>query len=319
MKRILSIDGGGIRGIIPAVVLAHLENLARKPISELFDLVVGTSTGGILACALTRAGALRRPLYSAHDLVDLYRERGHDVFNGSVWQRISTLGGVLDEMYDHEGLEGVLHHYLGDSLLCDALAPTMVTAYDIERRQTVFFKSWRDRFERITCVQACRATSAAPTYFEPALVDLDNAERALIDGGVFINSPAVSAYAEALKLFPGEEFQMLSLGTGELTRKIPIEDSRTWGKAGWLMPLLSCMFDGMADAADHQMRLFLGDNYQRLQLTLVGASDDMDDASAENIAALEGLAQQLLEDKTEQIATVGGWFVSSKNSHTSQT
>ena len=308
MKHILSIDGGGIRGIIPAVVLAHLENLTRKPISELFDLVVGTSTGGILACALTRAGALRRPLYTAHDLVDLYRERGHDVFNGSVWQRISTLGGVLDEMYDHEGLEGVLHHYLGDSLLCDALAPTMVTAYDIERRQTIFFKSWRDRFEHISCVQACRATSAAPTYFEPALVDLDNAERALIDGGVFINSPAVSAYAEALKLFPGEEFQMLSLGTGELTRKIPIEDSRTWGKAGWLMPLLSCMFDGMADAADHQMRLFLGDNYQRLQLTLVGANDDMDDASAENVAALENLATKLIKTKQDQLAQIAQWF-----------
>jgi patatin-like phospholipase/acyl hydrolase len=308
MKRILSIDGGGIRGIIPAVVLAHLEQVTRKPISELFDLVVGTSTGGILACALTRAGALRRPLYTAHDLVDLYRERGHDVFNGSVWQRISTLGGVLDEMYDHEGLEGVLHHYLGDSLLCDALTHTMVTAYDIERRQTIFFKSWRERFEHISCVQACRATSAAPTYFEPAIVDLDDAERALIDGGVFINSPAVSAYAEALKLFPGEEFQMLSLGTGELTRKIPIEDSRTWGKAGWLMPLLSCMFDGMADAADHQMRLFLGDNYQRLQLTLEGANDDMDDASAENIAALENLATKLIKTKQDQLAQIAQWF-----------
>ena len=314
MKRILSIDGGGIRGIIPAVVLAHLEQVTRKPISELFDLVVGTSTGGILACALTRAGALRRPLYSAHDLVDLYRERGHDVFNSSTWQRITSLGGVLDELYDHEGLEAVLHHYLGDSLLCDALTHTMVTAYDIERRETVFFKSWRDRFEHISCVQACRATSAAPTYFEPAIVDLDNAERALIDGGVFINSPAVSAYAEALKLFPGEEFQMLSLGTGELTRTIRNEESQTWGKAGWLLPLLSCMFDGMADAADHQMRLFLGDTYQRLQLTLVGANDDMDDASAENIAALESLANQLIEDKAEQISTIKEWLSSTTRS-----
>lgn len=308
MKRILSIDGGGIRGIIPALVLAHLEDTTGKPVADLFDLVVGTSTGGILACALTRAGPLRRPLYSAHDLVDLYRERGHDVFNGSVWQRISTLGGVLDEMYDHKGLEGVLHHYLGDSLLCQALAPTMVTAYDIERRETIFFKSWRERFNHISCVQACRATSAAPTYFEPALIDLDEQERALIDGGVFINSPSVSAYAEALKLFPGEEFQMLSLGTGELTRKIPIEDSRTWGKAGWLMPLLSCMFDGMADAADHQMRLFLGNNYRRLQLNLVGASDDMDDASAENINALAELARDLIAKEHETLTQIKYWF-----------
>jgi hypothetical protein len=111
---------------------------------------------------------------------------------------------------------------------------------------------------------------------------------------------------------------MLSLGTGELTRKIPIEDSRTWGKAGWLMPLLSCMFDGMADAADHQMRLFLGDNYQRLQLTLVGANDDMDDASAENIAALEGLAQQLLEERGTEVAKVSGWFTGTKTPQTDQ-
>lgn len=308
MKRILSIDGGGIRGIIPAMVLAHLENSTGKRVADLFDLVVGTSTGGILGCALTRANSAGRPLYTAYDLVALYRERGHDVFSGSAWQRIATLGGVLDELYDHEGLEGVLHHYLGDSLLSQALVPTMLTAYDIQERETVFFKSWRDRFSHISCLQACRATSAAPTYFEPALVDMDQRERALIDGGVFMNSPAVSAYAEALKLFPGEDFQMLSLGTGELTRKIPIEDSRTWGKAGWLMPLLSCMFDGMSDAADHQMSLFLGDRYQRLQLRLIGANDDMDDASSENIAALEALASKLLQDKVEQITTVEEWF-----------
>ena len=116
----------------------------------------------------------------------------------------------------------MLHHYLGESRLIDAITPTMVTAYDLERRKTIFFKSWRERFEDISCVQACRATAAAPTYFEPAVFELDGAERALIDGGVFINSPSVSAYAEAIKLFPGEDFQLLSLGTGELTRPLPI-------------------------------------------------------------------------------------------------
>jgi len=84
----------------------------------------------------------------------------------------------------------------------------------------VFFKSWRDRFENVRALEACRATSAAPTYFEPAHVDLDGGVRTLVDGGVFINSPAVSAYAEAIKLFPGEDFQLLSLGTGELTRTL---------------------------------------------------------------------------------------------------
>lgn len=367
MKNILSIDGGGIRGIIPAMLLAHIEHTTQKSVSELFDLVVGTSTGGILACALTRSNIFQEgrvgndntaqsgdqfhaesitsdgeatshfgaasavgeppghgqadhlaqptqaqarqkisttPLYQARDLVELYRDRGRDVFTSSTWQRLTTLGGVLDELYNHEGLEAVLHHYLGESRLIDAITPTMVTAYDLERRKTIFFKSWRERFEDISCVQACRATSAAPTYFEPAVFELDGAERALIDGGVFINSPSVSAYAEAIKLFPGEDFQLLSLGTGELTRPLPIEDSRTWGKAGWLLPLLSCMFDGMADAADHQMTLFLGERYQRFQLNLVGASDDMDDASADNIERLQDLAHQLIKTESDRLNRV---------------
>jgi len=183
-----------------------------------------------------------------------------------------------------------------------------VTSYDIERRQTVFFKSWRDRFEQVRALDACRATSAAPTYFEPAPVDLDGDVRTLVDGGVFINSPAVSAYAEAIKLFPGEQFQMLSLGTGELTRTIHKEDADGWGKAGWLLPLLSCMFDGMADAADHQMRLFLGEQYQRLQLTLMGANDDMDDATPENLLKLEGLAHRMMEERSDVLGKVLGWF-----------
>jgi len=308
MKRILSIDGGGIRGIIPALVLAHIEERTGRRVCDLFDLIVGTSTGGILACALARGNENGTPLYTALDLADLYRERGQDVFSGSTWDRIRTLGGVLDELYDHQELEAVLHHYLGDSLLSESLTHVMVTSYDIERRQTVFFKSWRDRFENVRALEACRATSAAPTYFEPAHVDLDGGVRTLVDGGVFINSPAVSAYAEAIKLFPGEDFQLLSLGTGELTRTIHKEDADGWGKAGWLLPLLSCMFDGMADAADHQMRLFLGEQYQRLQLTLVGANDDMDDATPENLALLERLALEMLEHRTETIENVLGWF-----------
>jgi hypothetical protein len=101
---------------------------------------------------------------------------------------------------------------------------------------------------------------------------------------------------------------MLSLGTGELTRTIHKEDADGWGKAGWLLPLLSCMFDGMADAADHQMRLFLGERYQRLQLTLVGANDDMDDATPENLVLLEGLAHQMMDIKGDILAEVLAWF-----------
>ena len=144
------------------------------------------------------------------------------------------------------------------------------------------------------CCDAARATSAAPTYFEPKPLDTGDVASVLIDGGIFMNSPSVSAYAEARKLFPGEPIAVLSLGTGELTRPIAFGEARTWGSALWVMSLLDCMFDGVSKAADHQMQLFLGERYQRLQTSLESASDDMDDASEENIRNLKRTARELI-------------------------
>ena len=142
---------------------------------------------------------------------------------------------------------------------------------------------------------AARATSAAPTYFEPALIPIGGVDRALIDGGVFMNSPSVSAYAEAKKIFgDSEEFFILSIGTGQLIRPISFSEAKDWGKAGWLAPLLSCMFDGVSDAANYQMNMFLGDRYVRLQTDLTSASDDMDNATNGNIENLKAEAKKMI-------------------------
>ena len=97
MVRVLSIDGGGIRGIIPALVLAELEECTRRPVAELFALVAGTSTGGLLALALTRPGQDGRPAFAARELVDLYVEEGPRIFERSIWQRIRSADALLDE------------------------------------------------------------------------------------------------------------------------------------------------------------------------------------------------------------------------------
>ena len=177
----------------------------------------------------------------------------------------------------------------------------MVTSYDIQNRRTVFMKSWHPDHSALLCSEAARATSAAPTYFEPANLQWADEKRTLIDGGVYMNSPAVSAYAEARKLFPDEPIAMLSLGTGELTRPIPYEEARTWGSALWVMSLLDCMFDGVSKAADHQMRLFLEERYLRLQTPLYYASDDMDDASKGNIRNLKQTARELIRRESEKL------------------
>ncbi|EED34198.1 patatin family protein [Luminiphilus syltensis NOR5-1B] len=312
---VLSIDGGGIRGLIPALVVAHLEAMTKRPACELFDLIVGTSTGGILALGLAlgnRAPSITRPdasalasarpatddpcEFRAAELADLYIEHGRSIFTRSLWRGIRSAGGSLDETYDHRPLEALLSDYFGDRCLGDLVTPCMVTAYDIAHRETLFMKSWQSRDVALLCRAAARATSAAPAYFEPAELEASTRQRALIDGGVFINSPAVSAYAEALRLFPDHELTVVSLGTGELTRPIAISDARNWGKIGWVLPLLDCMFDGHSKAVDQQMRAFLGDRYFRLQATLDIASDDLDDASESNLAALSAVAARLIED-----------------------
>ena len=294
LRRVLSIDGGGIRGIIPALVIAHLERKAKKPASELFDLMVGTSSGGMLALGLSLEGEGGAPLFNARKMVKLYEAHGDEIFEQSLWRKLRTVGGIFEEAYSHEALEGVLDQYFGARALADCGVPTMVTSYDIQNRRTVFLKSWQPEHADLLCSEAARATSAAPTYFEPATLEWAEDSGTLVDGGVFMNSPSVSAYAEARKLFPDEPIALLSLGTGELTRPIPYEEARTWGSALWVMSLLDCMFDGASKAADYQMRLFLGDNYLRLQTPLHFASDDMDDASKGNIRNLKQTARELI-------------------------
>ena len=119
----------------------------------------------------------------------------------------------------------------------------MVTTYDIQNRESVFLKSWLPEHGAVLCRDAARATSAAPTYFEPKPLNIDAAQHVLIDGGVFMNTPSVSALAEAKRLFPGEQIKVLSIGTGELTRAIPYHQAKTWGSALWVMSLLDCILD----------------------------------------------------------------------------
>ena len=296
MRSVLSIDGGGIRGIIPALVLNYLEEQSKKPISELFDLCVGTSSGGIIALGLAQADESGKPKYTAHDLSDFFEKSGAKIFQRTVWRNIRSAGGVLDERYSARPLEAALRKYYSDTPLGNTLGSTMVTSYDIEERRTLFLKSWHPDHETVLCRDAARATSAAPTYFEPAYIDVQGNQRALIDGGVFVNSPVVSSYAEALKLFPGEPLTVVSLGTGELIRRIPYESAKDWGQAGWVMPLIDCMLDGASKVANHQMRMFLGDHYFRLQVTLDEANDDMDDASESNMQNLKRIAARMIEE-----------------------
>ncbi len=305
---ILSIDGGGIRGMIPAVVLAEIERRTGRRVADLFDLIAGTSTGGILACALARAGDDGRPRFEAAELIELYEREGPEIFRHDPLKDVESLGGLVDERYDDAALNDALARYLGDARLSQTLSDVLVTAYEIEQRKAFFFRTTRAREDPAAdfrLADAARATSAAPTYFEPALVR-DVAETrslALVDGGVFAINPSLCALAEVTKAGRRDELTIIaSLGTGSHTRPLPYEQVRRWGALAWAQPILDVVFDGVADTTDFELAQFLPERaYVRLQIELTRASDDLDNATPANLAALREEAAALIGARSDDL------------------
>jgi patatin-like phospholipase/acyl hydrolase len=301
--RVLALDGGGIRGIITAYWLKRLEEELGDRVGNRFDLIAGTSTGSILACAV----ALRIP---AAEIVELYQAHGSEVFPPPpscallrllrfLWQGLTT------PLYDDAALERVLRTTFGEA--CFGNLPhrpvVLVTAYDTFSRQAIVFKSTRRRYAHVPLWEAVKASSSAPTYF-PAHVTRALGRRApLIDGGVVAKNPTACAIAEALRItadqasgsVPLRDLVVASLGTGQATRPISISKARQWGSIQWVRPLIDVIMDGGVDAADYIARqLIPQDRYFRFQTCLDKASDAMDDASEKNLAALLAVADDYL-------------------------
>ncbi|MBR0558206.1 patatin-like phospholipase family protein [Ciceribacter sp. L1K23] len=329
-KFILSIDGGGIRGTIPAVILTVLEKKLWKrskklPLHRYFHMIAGTSTGAIIAAGLTcpKPGQPSEPAADATTLLDLYKSKGAKIFDIGLFRKIANFGGLFEERYDAGALEKILTEMLGKKTeIKDALTKVLITGYDIHARRAVFMTNADRDHERFYFWQAVRGSSAAPTYFEPALVeDLARVKHGeipalpLIDGGVFANDPAMAAYVEGCKLGwrdDGEKIVILSLGTGSANRKIPYQQAKSWGAGGWInpandTPLISVLMQGQSSTASYQLNKLLNveppsfadgatvvttDNrekldYFRLDAPLVGVNDALDDATPKNISDLE--------------------------------
>jgi patatin-like phospholipase/acyl hydrolase len=300
--RVLSIDGGGIRGLIPALVLTEIEKRSGKQVWELFDLIAGTSTGGILACALCAPDPL-----AASRLVTLYEQKGPEIFERSLLHRIRSVDGLLDEKYEAAGLESALARFVEHKRLKDTKPDLLVPSYDAALPGPYFFKTTKAKEKPEThdfpLSVVARGTSAAPTYFEALGVD----GRALIDGGVFATNPAMCALAEALNHEEVEprDVVLLSLGCGERTEKHSYEEIKDWGVVKWARPILDVVFDGVSDAVDYQLERVLGrDRYWRLQTQLTLASDRIDDASEDNVRKLRRQAEELVAARSADLDAV---------------
>jgi len=313
LTRILSIDGGGIRGIIPGQILVALERKLQQMdhnpdarLSDYFDLIAGTSTGGILTSIylLPDPENPGKARFSTEEAVALYLDRGDEIFDLTFWQKLKSGMGIADEKYDEEPLVKALQEYMGDTMLSELLRPTLITSYDVENRKGHFFKSHRAKADEgydFRVREVARSTSAAPTYFEVSkATSASGKEYALIDGGVFVNNPALCAYSEARTTHfdkhrnkpKASNMMILSIGTGNEDESYPYAKVKKWGVLQWLVPLIDIMMSGVSQTVDYQLRQIYDaverpGQYIRLSPGLERANSKMDDISPENLKALK--------------------------------
>jgi patatin-like phospholipase/acyl hydrolase len=302
---VLSIDGGGIRGIIPAFILAAIEDRVGLELHQTFDLIAGTSTGGIIALGIGTRAKNGRP-YRPADLVELYVANGPQIFKKDLLTPIKSL---LGPKYAPDALESVLLSYFGDTELDSALTPLLISSYDLQGEVPFFFKSHRiaaDPTYNWKARAIARATSAAPTFFPPLHLHRDGEDRGLVDGGVFVNNPAIAAYAEARNLYPdATDFLIVSVGTGDRDDKITYRKAKGWGLLGWARQIVPVMMDSVSEAVDYELDGVFGvaaaGRHFRLQSRLTIASNEMDDTSLENLQNLKAEAAKVLQDEAGRI------------------
>lgn len=300
VKRILTIDGGGIRGLVSAVWLDALQQrlaaAGKGALHEHFDLVAGSSTGALIAAGL----GIGMP---AGQIVELYETFGDDVFPGAaerLWSRVtrSFSQGLSAPRYSPKGIERVLKRVFGERTLSSATPRTMAIAYDTVTRHPLFFKSFKAEHADIPLWEVCRAATAAPSYFPAHLATVERRRRALIDGGVVANNPTACALAEAVRINGDASLDgivVLSVGTGQTTRPISEHEATTWGALEWAIPIIDVLFDGSADSVHYIAQQLLGDaHYFRMQTPLVRGYDDFDNVDRTNLDALRRTAERYL-------------------------
>lgn len=321
--RILTIDGGGIRGLIPARILVSLERKLQQRtgrpearLAEFFDLVAGTSTGGLITCLLLAPGENEwTPAFTAQEIVDLYLDHGAEIFEAPLLKRIRSLNGLRDERYEARGLEHLIDEKVGDLWLSQLIKPCLITAYDVTRRKAKFFTQHDarndDKDYQIKVV--ARSTSAAPTYFEAMPGENGRTPYAYVDGGLFANNPTMCAYVEAYRKLAGkptaENMVVLSLGTGQIAKSYPYHSVKDWGVVQWLKPLIDIMMSGASETVDYQMRqLFMAhgrsDSYLRLQVQIDKEDTDLaelDNVTPANMDRLLALGVQLADEHEAEL------------------
>ncbi|PWA41851.1 PATATIN-like protein 5 [Artemisia annua] len=336
---ILNIDGGGIRGIIPGVMLQYLEselqNLdgADARLADYFDVISGTSTGGLITVMLTAPNANNRPLYAAKDIVQFYLDNTPKIFpqvGGPFAGFIKFIKTLVGPKYNGKFLKKLVTGILGTTKLSQTLTNVVIPSFDIKNMQPTIFSSFQVSREPSLDVQLsdiCIGTSAAPTYLPAHFFQNGDREFNLIDGGVAANNPSLVAIGEVTRQVMKEDpnfpeitpmdlgrYLLISLGTGtqKQQHRFDAKMAAKWGVLGWLLnqgtaPLIDAFTQASSDlVVFHNEVVFEAlnstNNYLRIQDdTLTGDLASVDMATTENLNDLVKVGEGLLDGPVSRV------------------
>ncbi|XP_073103917.1 patatin-like protein 2 [Elaeis guineensis] len=352
MVTVLSIDGGGVRGIIPGTILAFLESKLHEldgedvRLADYFDVIAGTSTGGLVTAMLAAPDENNRPLFTAKEINDFYLQNCPKIFpksgKGILGSVASLFGSITGPKYDGKYLHSKVEQLLGGTRLHQTLTNVVIPTFDIKLLQPTIFSTFeanKEASKDALLSDICISTSAAPTYL-PAhyfqTKDVDGKSRSfnLIDGGVAANNPTLLALNEVTKeiflqnadflpIKPVDygKFLVLSLGTGSAKQEEKLNASKAskWGVLEWLYnngttPLIDSFSQASSDMVDiHASVVFQAlhceGNYLRIQDdTLMGDTASVDVSSKENLTKLVQIGKQLLKKPVSRVNLDSGVY-----------
>jgi uncharacterized protein len=303
---ILSIDGGGIKGIIPATVLTLLEEELGCGCAEVFDCISGTSTGGILAVGLTRPSNINPslPEYKAEDLLNIYLSKHDEIFYRPFLYKLTSIWGWIAPKYSNEGLKRLLIEELESGNINNSLCDIVIPSYDLTTHAGFHFEYFKNDNildKNFNVIDVVLATTAAPTYFPSVpVVDLVNPHLThnLIDGGIIANNPAEFVLMECLKhiSLDDRDIHILSIGTGvQIEESIAYHESKDWGVLEYLNPLIDNLFDASSSLVVGNLRALMNMNllnFFRVNITVPEEASVLDNVEDENIELLHQLGKQ---------------------------
>jgi len=307
---VLSIDGGGVRGIIPAIILEYIENriieITKNPkvrLSDFLDFTAGTSSGSIISSMIIIPDEHGKPTYKMGDITQTYFNLAEVIFKKNFWRDFKTVWGLFGPRYSSTNINNKLLKKLNHWKLKDLLLPCAFTGYDTVKRCPIIYtnkdnnKKYGDYFVK----DIVRGSMTIPSIFKPTYFRDGTDINTLINGSIFANNPAMIAYIEVTKTkkllnkhkkITPVNVLFLSFGTGisKLT-KYPYQKIKKWGKIKWFSPILDILFQSTSEITNYQMQKFFGlynsqDNFIRINPPIVRGSSSTQNASKENMKHL---------------------------------